>query len=287
MATRVTRRSPLVTCGLLLMALILTACSVTGDDDDDDASPTADAPAPTATVEPSATETPEPSPTSTATPEPTPTATITPTPTNTPPPSPTPLPEVANPFENLTQPDEVLENFTLSYRGEFGTPDGGVDSIEIEIEQSSPSRYHLRTGAGVEIWVIDDQTYFRNPDGSVFPIQSAIDPILISPAAYLIQIPDPQSVPAALEVGREDVEGRPATRYSVDANEIELFGLSGEQAVEDAEGRIEVWIDEELGFISRLRVDVTWVDENGEERDARSRLLVSNVGATPEIQPPV
>jgi hypothetical protein len=290
MATRVTGRSPLKFCGLLLLALLLAACSVSGDDDDD-APPTAtaDAPPPTATEAAAPTDTAEPelSATATETPEPTATATLTPTPTNTPTPSPTPYPEIGNPFGNLTQPNDVLENFTLSYRGEFSGPEDTVEGIEIFIEQSSPTRYHLRTDAGVEIWVVEDQTYFRNPDGSVFPIQSAVDPILISPAAYLIQIPDPRAVPSALEVGRDDVEGRPATMYSVDPAQIEQFGLSGEQTVQNPEGRIEVWVDEELGFVSRLRVDVEWTDENGQERKARTRLLVSNVGATPEIQPPI
>jgi hypothetical protein len=273
--------------------MFIAACSVGGGEDDVTPTEIADAippsatgaVAPSATPEPTGTATATSTSTSTSTPEPT--ATPSPTPTRTPTPTATPFPEIENPFANLPQPDQVLENFTLSYTGAFGTPDGGTESIEIFIEQSSPTRYHLRTGAGVEIWVVEDATYFRNPDGSVFQIQSAVDPVLISPAAYLIQIPNPVDVPSALEIGEDEVEGRPATHYRVDADQVHQFGLDAERTVADPEGQIDVWIDRELGFVSRLDMDVNWTDENGQAQSAVADLTVSAIGTTAEVQPPI
>lgn len=193
---------------------------------------------------------------------------------------------IEEPFAGLRQPDAVLENFTVSYRGEFETSQGGVEGIEIFIEQSSPNRYHLRSGPDVEIWVIDGATYFRNPDGSVFQIQSAVDPVLVSPAAYLIQIPNPSNVAEATEVGDEDVQGRPAMYYRIEAERLDEFGLT-EGTVEDPEGEIDVWIDQEHGYISKMLVEVEWEDENGERQSAQLELIVSEVGTTPEVQPPI
>ncbi len=288
-----------VICGGLVLSLVLSACSLSESNNDDPATAaatvTADTVPPSATESGAPTSTALPSPTeqatatSTETPEPTatssPTATPSPTPTSTP--TATPIPVIENPFDNVPQPDTVLENFTVSYQGEFATPEGGVESIEVFIEQSSPTRYHLRAAAGVEIWVIDDATFFRNPDGSVFQIQSAIDPVLVSPAAYLIQIPNPADVPSALQVGQEEIEGRLATHYQVDADQIGQFGLAQDQTVTDPEGEIDIWIDVELGFISRMHVDVEWTNESGARQSAVAELLVSAVGTTQEIQAPI
>lgn len=295
------RRSATIAGGILIATLLLAACSISGDDEGSDPTVTAtDAPAPestsTATLEPTATEAPSETPEPTSTPEPTPTATETPTPeptpTSTATPTATPIPIVENPFADAPSPDLVLENYTISYSGEVETPEGGTETIEIFIEQSSPDHYHLRAGAAdaeVEIWVIAGATYFRDPDdGSVFQVPTTVDPGLISPAAYLIQVPDPSNVPEALAVGEEDVDGRPATHYSVTAEQIEQFGLADEdETVIDPEGDIDIWVDNELGFISRMEFDVDWTDENGERQSAVIDLLVSNVGTTPEIVAPI
>jgi hypothetical protein len=270
------------------IALILSACSISGDDDDATATlaATSGPSDPTSTQVETPTETatesatPTSTPTSTATPSPTATSTPTPTPT------PTPLPVIQQPFAELRQPDAVLENFTVSYRGEFETTQAGMENVEIFIEQSSPSRYHLRSGSDVEIWVIDGATYFRNPDGSVFQIQSAVDPVLVSPAAYLIQIPNPTNVTEAAEAGEEDVQGRPATRYQIEVERLPEFGLA-EGAVENPDGEIDVWVDQERGFVSKMLVDVEWENETGERQSAQIELIVSAVGSTPEVQTPI
>lgn len=274
------------------IALILSACSITGDDDPA-ATPDADATIETTSAPTGPTATPEEPPatptlttTPTLTPTATSTATATETATPTPSPTPTPLPVIENPFAELRQPDAVLENFTVSYRGEFETAEGGVEGLEIFIEQSSPNRYHLRSGADVEIWVIDQATYFRNPDGSVFQIQSAVDPVLVSPAAYLIQIPNPSNISEALEVGEEEVQGRPATQYQVEPAQFDEFGLA-QGAVEGPEGEIDIWIDQEHGFISKMLFEVEWQNESGATLTAQAELLVSDVGTTPEVQAPI
>jgi hypothetical protein len=284
----------LTVCGILVLALAISGCSISGDDDDP-ATATADVAPPTQadSIDPTATELASPtepaSATATETTEPTATSSPTATASSTATASATAteLPEVENPFANVPQPDTVLENFTLSYQGEFGPPQGETESLEIFIEQSAPTRYHLRAAAGVEIWVIEDATYFRNPDGSVFQIQSAIDPVLVSPAAYLIQIPDPADVPSALQVGQDDVDGRSATHYQVEADQVGRFGLAQDQTITDPDGEIEIWVDDELGFISRMLVDVEWTDETGSRQSAVAELLITAVGTTQEIQAPI
>lgn len=283
-----------------MAALILASCSISGGDDDDDSPPptatATDEPANTATLAPELTETETAAPTATgtATPEPTssPTATASPTATSTPTststPTATPIPIVQNPFENVPPPDIVLENYKVIYAGEVITPEGGTETLDIAIEQSSPTRYHLKAGEEVEIWVIEDATYFRNPDdGSIFQIPSAVDPGLVSPAAYLIQVPDPANVPEALSTGEEEVDGRPAAHYSVSADQIGAFGLAEGETINDPEGTIEIWIDNELGFISQMDIDVEWTDENGTRQSADIDLLVFDVGTTGEIAPPI
>ena len=284
------RSSVLILGGVLIASLLFAACSINGGDDDDSTATATEDVAPDFTAteaqEPTATETPEP----TATPEPTPTetatATATPEPTSTP--TATPIPIEENPFAEVPSPDLVLENYTVTYYAEIETPEGDPEMIDIFIEQSAPDRYHLRAGEEVEIWVIDGATYFRNPDdGSVFQVPTAVDPGLVSPAAYLIQIPSPAGIPEALRVGEEDVDGRPAIHYSVDADQIEQFGLADDDTVTDPEGDIDVWIDQELGFISRMEIDAEWTDETGARQSAVIDLLITDVGTTAEIAPPL
>jgi len=286
--------------GMLLIALVATGCSISGDDDDGDED-TVNAteasqpePSPTDAVEPTATLAPEVTATSTHTPEPTATATATetatpePTPTATATATATPIPIVDNPFADVAPPDAVLENYTVDYAGEFQLPEGGTETIEMFIEQSDPAHYHLRVGAEVEIWVIGAETYFRNPDdGSVFPVPSAVDPGLVSPAAYLIQVPNPANVPEALAVGEEDIDGRSATHYSVTAEQFAQFGLTEDQTVIDPEGDIDVWIDQELGFISRMIMDVEWTDETGTRQAVMLEFTITMVGTTPEVVAPI
>ncbi len=293
------RRVLSIVVGVLMLASFLAACSISGDDDDDIDVPTVtEAPqpamSPTATTEESPTETAASTETPTNTPEPTATATststATPEPTSTPTATPTatPIPIVDTPFANAPTLDSVLENYTVTYNGEFKNPDGSTESIDIFVEQSDPTHYHLKVGTDVEIWSIETETYFRNPaDGSVFLIPSAVDPGLVSPAAYLIQVPNPENVPQALSVGTEDVGGRPATHYSVTADQIDKFGLADDQTVVDPVGDVDIWVDQELGFISQMKMDVDWTDESGTRQSAVLDLLITNVGSTAEITAPI
>ncbi len=300
------RRLAWLAVGALTIAIVVSACSVSvgGDDESDDSAPTAteasqpdledgtptatEAPAPTDEPQATATATgtPEPTVTSTATATSTPEPTLTPTPSATP--TATPIPIVENPFANAPAADAVLENYTVEYSGTFETPEDGIETIELFIEQSDPTHYHLRAGAEVEIWVIDTTTYFRNPDdGSIFPIPAAVDAGLVSPAAYLIQVPNPANVPQALAVGEDDIDGRPATHYSVTAEQIEQLGLADDQQITDPEGDFDVWIDQELGFISQMAIDAEWTDEAGVRQSAVLDLVITRVNTTPEIVAPV
>lgn len=290
---------------LLFLPLLVAGCSIfdSGEDSEPtatvaaktDASATATsedvavasvtmAPTTAPTTAPTPSATPTTAPTATATPSPTPTLTPTPEPTATA----TPIPIAENPFLNVPSPDVVLENYTVTYTGVFETPQDGQQTLEIFIEQSGPNRYHLRAGPEVEIWVIDTATYFKNPDdGAIFLIPSAVDPGLVSPAAYLIQVPNPANVPQALVIGQESIDGRPATHYRATADQVQQLGLADDQTMIDPEGVFDIWIDAELGYISQMLIDVEWTDENGERQASDIDLIITRVGSTPEVVAPI
>lgn len=279
------------------LGLLLASCSINGDDDDEDVTrletPEATVTvAATATAEP--TSTPEPSPTATATATPTPSPTATSTPTPSPTPTATPLPVIEDPFADVPMPDAVLENYTLAYTATFASEGATRDYIEVRIEQHSPTSYHVRASGdpetgreAFEIWVVGEQTYLRDPAGGVFELPSNVDATLFSPSAYVILTPDVIGIPRALEHGQEEVEGRQTTHYHVDAQYLSQLGLANGAPVEDPAGDIDIWVDNEQGFVVRMEVNVGWTDENGVRQTAGVDYLVSAVGSTAEIGPPV
>lgn len=276
------------------ISLALAACSINGDSDSDPApTPT---PESTAISEPSATamSTATLEPTATETPEPTATATVTPSPTPSPTPTPTatPDPRVSNPFNQVVTPDVALDNYTLQYTGRYRT-DATDPDISILVEQSSPDAYHIRLnrndtspGESAEFWVLDGTTYYRSPDGSVFELPGTGDLNLQSPSAYIILIPEVTGVFEARALGEEQVEGRPAIHYQMDPQALQRIGIDGTQTMTDAEGVIDVWIDIQGGFVSRLTADVTWINAENQPDLAQIDYSVTQIGTTPAIQPP-
>jgi hypothetical protein len=277
-----------------VVSITLAACSLTGDSDSDPApTPTAESTAttapsatsmPTATVEPTATETPNPTATATATPSPTPSPTPTPTAT--------PDPRVANPFNQVVTPDTALDNYTLQYTGTF-RPEATDPDISILIEQSSPTAYHIRLnrndsspGESAEFWVVDGSTYYRSPDGSVFELPGTGDLNLQSPSAYVILVPEVTGVQQARALGEEDLDGRPTIHYEMDAEALQQIGIDGTQTMTDPEGVIDVWVDIQGGFVSKLTADVTWTNADGQTDVARIDYAVTAIGSTAPIQPP-
>lgn len=313
--TSAIQRCTLLAAALLLVPL-LGACSVAGiggDDDDDEPEITATMPSesgagdeseaqptpapddtPTATAEPTATATDEPTATATETPAPTATPTVTPTATPVPP-TPTPDLTVQDPFGDLTTPNVALDNYTLRYVAEFtGLPDdpAGEARIEIQIQQHSPENYHMvvinqTEGMSTEFWVIDGTSYVAGPDGSVTQVPGSADQNLLSPGAYMIMVPTFEQIQEAERMGTETVEGRETVYYVIESSQMNSLGTGQGQTIQDPEGQVEIWVDAEQGFMVKMLSDVTWTDPEGGQQSARFDYLVSQIGTTSEVQPPM
>lgn len=270
-----------------LVAGLLSACSV-GSDDGVDPTATVTSPIESALPSPSATSTIQPPtvtatltplpPTSTRTPTPRPTATV------------TPVPKV--PLGTITALDPaVLTNYTLAadiqLRGVPGQPDFATSLL---ILQSAPDLYYLRstTGEGsIETWLVDGTTYLTQADGSVAKLPDATDTALFSPALLVQTIPAISGETLGVDRGTEDVGGRQASRYQIEATD--LFAttpwLPGDGA-NDVTGQVDVWIDDETRVVVRQVSDVRWTNPDGSAGSFAGQYEITNVTTTEPVTAP-
>lgn len=286
---------------MVLSLAILTACGGGGDSDTEEvvdptvtvapAGPTATSTAegeaedePTAT--PEATNTPEA--TATTTPSPTPVP-PTATPTNTPTPTATPLPTVTAPFSETRPLGEALTNFTLDYSARFdGTDETG--SVDLRIAQAREDSYHLQVATGGEqtqAWRVNEVIYVLGPGGAAVELPAVVDQNLYAPASFLALVPDLSMIESATVLGENvDVQGRDTTHLEIDPAIAAAFRPSQSEVGDDVEGTFEVWVDNELGIIIQMDVDVSWTEAAGETQTIGIDYLVTNINSTPEAQPP-
>jgi hypothetical protein len=227
-----------------------------------------------------------------------PTATVTATPTASPTPTvtSTPTPDIVEaPFATVVRPETVLTNYTVVYAAEFtgagATEDGTIDLL---IEQSAPDAYHLliqSEGAAAsltEYWYVAGRAFFRGVDGQVFEVTGSVDPSTFSPSAFLISVPPVISILRAERGEVEQVEGRDATYYSVEAVDAGPFAAPQDgSGFNNPEGELEVWIDNQQNFVAQLNADLKWTDNAGAERTMVIEYRVSRVGTTPQVNPPI
>jgi hypothetical protein len=276
---------------LVLVASVFGGCIV-GSDDPDPTS-TVDAPqsltattpaGPTETVAPSATATAAPP---TRTPVP-PTATRTPTPRPTA--TATPLPKVALGTITPLDPNAVT-NYSLSTEIELrGVPGQSDFVMSLLILQSAPDHYYLKStsgGSGIESWLVDGTTYLTQADGSVAQLPNGGDTALFSPTLLIQTVPMVSGETVGVNLGVEDVGGRQATHYRIEAGDLFATAtwLPGESAT-DIAGQAEVWIDNELSIIVRQESDVRWENVDGTPGSFVGRYEVTNITTTEPVTAP-
>ena len=289
MRESVSRRLALV--GSILLAAVLLSGCIVGTDDDDPTPTSESRETPTEAASPSpqvtATATTQPSPeaptattapaTATTTPTPRPTSTATPIPTE-------PLGEIApiNPI--------ALENFTLSTDISLrGIPGQSDFVLNLLILQASPSHYYVKSttgGSSLESWLVDGTTYLTQADGSVAELPGGSDTALFSPALLVQTVPALAGETQAIDLGTEEVAGRQTTHRQIAADDLIADTTWLPADASDADGVVDLWIDNELGIVIRQEADITWENADGSTGSYEIRYEVTNVGATEPVTAP-
>lgn len=191
-----------------------------------------------------------------------------------------------------------VPNFTLHFNGDFENvpdPEGGTmtsGKIDTTLEQSEPGVYHLafqnegEQAVNAEIWSLGDRSFISQNGSTPVEVPGGIDD-QVSPSSMLMVLPPIESLDMAEEVGQEDVSGRSATHYRLNAEQAAQM-LAGEGAtVSDADGELDIWIDEDLGFLLQVTGEnVTWTNEDGTSAAVTIDYMVSDIGETPDVEAP-
>lgn len=295
---KIVRRS-----GALVLSLtILAACGGGADSDTEQVDPTLTIAPSAPTVTSTPTSAPEEEPTSTpeqtSTPEATATRTSSPTPvpptstpTNTATPTATPLPTVTTPFSTTRAVDDALTNFTLDYSARYDGTDEEDGAVDLRIEQARPDSYHVQVatvGDQTEAWRVNESVYVLGPGGAAVEVPGVVDQNLYAPSTFLALIPELAPIGSATVLGENvDVAGRQTTHYRVDPAEASALRPSQSEAGDDVDGIFEVWVDNELGIVIQMEVDVDWTGSGGDSQNIAIDYLLTGIDSTPEAQAPV
>jgi hypothetical protein len=158
------------------------------------------------------------------------------------------------------------------------------------ILQSAPDHYYLKStsgGAGLESWLVDGTTYLTQADGSVARLPEGTDTALFSPSLLVQTIPAISSETLGVVVGTEDVDGRQATHYQIDGEDLLAANswLPGDRA-EDITGQANVWIDDELHVVIRQESDVRWSNPGGSNGSYVAHYDVTHISTTEPVTAP-
>jgi hypothetical protein len=203
---------------------------------------------------------------------------------------------VDDPFADLGDLQGDVPNFTLDFTANFeNVPDdtGEIFSADIDmmLAQSEPDIYHLSfmtTGdeaIEIEVWSLAEATYIAESGGEPVELPGGMASEF-APTNLLVIVPPVETLAVAEEVGQEDVNGRSATQYRVEAEDAALILAPEGSEINDPEGEMNIWIDDELGIVLQMTSDVTWT--NADDTDAAVTLdyMVSDVGETDDIEAP-
>ncbi len=201
-----------------------------------------------------------------------------------------------NPFVDLGELQAQVENFTLEMTGSFeNVPDetGATFSSNIEmfLQQSEPDVYQLRfvtegdEEIALEMWALPDATYIS---------ESGADPVELpggltsefSPAEFLMIVPPVETLEDVEEVGPDEVNGRPATLYRVDAEQAAGLLVAQGVEIEDPQGEMEIWIDDGLGVMVQMISDITFTNTDGTEGSASLEYRVTDIDETMPVEAP-
>ncbi|MBA2452289.1 MAG: hypothetical protein H0V47_03915 [Chloroflexia bacterium] len=203
---------------------------------------------------------------------------------------------VDDPFAELGDLQADVPNFTLDFTGRFeNVPDdtGEIFSADLEmmLMQSEPDIYHLTfmtTGdeaIELEVWSLADATYIAESGGTPVELPGGMA-AEFAPANLLVIVPPVEALLVAEEVGQEDVNGRSTTHYRVDAEDAAVILAPEGTEINDAEGDMDIWIDDELGIVLQMTADVTWTNADDTDAEVTIDYMVSDVGDTDDIEAP-
>lgn len=207
---------------------------------------------------------------------------------------------VEDPFADLGDLQSDVPNFTLDFTGSFeNVPDdtGEIFSADVEmlLLQNEPDVYHLSfmsTGddaVEIEVWSLADATYISESGETPIELPGGVAAEL-APANVLVIVPPVETLAVAEEIGQEDVNGRSATHYRVaaeDAAMVLAMGFAPEGTeINDAEGDMDIWIDNELGIVLQMMADVTWINADDTDAAVIIDYVVSDVDETDDIEAP-
>jgi hypothetical protein len=203
---------------------------------------------------------------------------------------------VDDPFAELGDLQADVPNFTLDFTGHFeNVPDdtGEIFSADLEmmLMQSEPDIYHLTfitTGdeaIELEVWSLADATYIAESGDTPVELPGGMA-AEFAPANLLIIVPPVEALLVAEEVGQEDVNGRSTTHYRVDAEDAAVILAPEGTEINDAEGDMDIWIDDELGIVLQMTADVTWTNADDTDAEVTIDYMVSDVGDTDDIEAP-
>lgn len=287
----------------MLLALVLGGCSIGGSGDDDDPTATSAADAPTVTTEAtvkSATPTTAASPTATE-PAASPTAAATNTPAATSTPSPTPSPTATvPPTPEPTQALEGINRFSpltltnYALRAEFDVVSvPGLDNqhTAFNILQSAGDNYQVQatTDTGTfETWVVGEDTYIRQANGSIIELPAGVDTALFSPELLVQTMPAPTAGMGVLPRGNGTAGERAVRLYVVPADAyLAALGVDPGVEADELNGVIHLWVDAEWGIPVRQAGSVTWTTADGAEASISINWEMTSIGSTAPIVAPV
>lgn len=203
-----------------------------------------------------------------------------------------------DPFEDLQTLDpEQLPNFSLTSTVRIeNTDETGEDAVlTIEIVQSSVDHYHMVINSGadadtmdlIEVWQVGDRVFMREA-GTITELPPGT-PSFFSPELFLQQITNINEEVPVDRIGEENVAGRETTHYRASPEDfLAATAQDSEylQGASNAQGKADVWIDNELFIMIRARIDITWTNSDGSTGLIFQEYDIYDIGSTPEVQAP-
>lgn len=137
----------------------------------------------------------------------------------------------------------------------------------------------------IEVWSLADATYIAESGGTPVELPGSMASEF-APTNLLVIVPPVETLAVAEEVGQEDVNGRSATQYRVEAEDAAVILAPEGAEINDAEGDMNIWIDDELGIVLQMTADVTWTNADDTDASVVIDYMVSDVGETDDIEAP-
>lgn len=203
---------------------------------------------------------------------------------------------VDDPFAELGDLQTDVPNFTLDFTGSFeNVPDDTGETFSADLEmmlmQSEMDIYHLSfmtTGDDaieIEVWSLADSTVISESGEAPVELPAGFANEF-APADVLVIVPPVETLAAAEEVGPDEVDGRDATHYRVDPEAAALLLAAEGSEIEDPQGDMDIWLDDELGIVVQMTADVTWTNADDTEAAVVIDYAVSDIDETDEVEAP-